>query len=122
MAPSTTDRSLLLLRTDQGRVDLSLPGDEDRDSILAGFELLLASNEFDDQPVPAASGGKADELLNRSTMAVERGKSRQWDTVPGQGSGMVMESGDEEEETEEDDDSTSPKAMSPLSRSRIGTE
>lgn len=118
MAPSTTDRSLLQLRTDQGRVDLSLPGDEDRDSILAGFELLLASDEFDDQPVPAASGEKADE----STMAVERKKSRQWQPVLRQGSGMVMESGDEGEETEEDDDNAPPKAMPALYRLRNDTE
>lgn len=122
VAPATTDRSLLLLRTDQGRVDLSLPGDEDRDSMLAGFELLLASDEYGDQPVPAASGGIADGPLDESIMAVKRSKSRQWEPVSGQGSGMVMESADEGGETEEDDESASPKAMPSLLRSRTGTE
>lgn len=135
-AQDTTDRSLLLLRTDRGAVTLSLPGPDDRDSMLDGFEVLLSSS-----PPPTINGtvvaesnsdrgfgvneaflhDRVDSDSNRS-----RGSapvvSRRWDRGEGEaGEGLVLAS-EEETEGEEDGEERGPVSMLPLQKSWVKVE
>lgn len=94
---------LLVLRTDRGRVELSPPGRDDRDSMLVGFELLLASVSA----VGDGCGGGVDGFMKplsfegagdpghggRRDRSVARRRSRRWEGVAGSG-GMELESTD----------------------------
>lgn len=61
---------LLVLRTNRGQVELSPPGRDDRDSMLIGFELLLASFE-----AGGAGDGRGD-TVKPSTFEGEEGSAR----------------------------------------------
>lgn len=119
---TTSDRSLLVLRTDRGLLEVSLPEDDDRDSMLVGFELLLASLDT------AAGGGDAPELAPRNEKGViERASSRRWEhAIEGGGRGtggqaMVLGSSDEESD-DDSGDGTPPAMMSPLPQNRTHAE
>lgn len=92
---------LLVLGTDRGRVELAPPGRDDRDSMLMGFELLLAS--FGDggpakgTAFPKRGGGGLPERN------AEQHRSRRWEEgLVGRG-GMTLESSDEDSDGEEDE-------------------
>lgn len=100
-AEATEDASgepLLVLSTDRGQVELAPPGRDDRDSMLIGFELLLASFGAGDD------GGGADSFTKpRLFEGVVRGghrerggarrRSRRWEGTEGSG-GMELGSTD----------------------------
>lgn len=103
-AEADAQEPLLVLGTDRGRVELAPPGRDDRDSMLIGFELLLASC--------SGSGGPATEPTSPSWGGVSAGKrgnlaqqrSRRWEEGKGGQGGMVLESTDEEETEDDQDD------------------
>ena len=123
--------SLLRLRTDRGRVEVSLPEKEDRDSILVGLGLLLQASatkmtgnfseceivQLASEKRSAKSRGKFSSEGDRSSGrgGLGRGNSRRWEVSEGQGggSGMVLESADDETEDENRDDGP-PPAMASL--------
>lgn len=136
-AGTTTDQSLLLLRTDRGQVDLSLQGNNDRDAMLIGFELLLLSSDVpaigsvavgnSEEQTPGESGANDGGLFTRS-------KSRRWDTSTtvrsgrnnAGGGGMVLESADEGSDDDDDGETRRndppPPSMSPLQKSWVKVE
>lgn len=110
--------SLLILRTDRGTVELSPPGRDDRDSMLIGFGLLLASSGGAGNGGDTGSGVRGFMNLSSSLegeggvsprsfppdRGVARRRSRRWEGVTGRGGGnegMVLESADED--TDSDD-------------------
>ncbi|CAM9659130.1 unnamed protein product [Ascophyllum nodosum] len=116
VAPAKTDRSLLLLLTDQGSMELSLPGGDDRDTLLAGFELLLASAVNDESHVSEAFAERASA---RRSESLEQRESKQWEHAVGQetvGNGVMMES------ENESDDNVPPAAMTSRLRAKTGAE
>ncbi|CAM9828067.1 unnamed protein product [Ectocarpus sp. 12 AP-2014] len=92
---AASDASLLVLTTDRGRVELSPPGRDDRDSMLIGFELLLESYVGGDDGDSGGGGGgfKEAALPDRD---IARRRSRRWEGGMGEGEGMVLESADED--------------------------
>lgn len=117
----TPEASLLLLRTDRGPVEVSLPSKEDRDSMLVGFELLLASvAQFERSAAPeekravnfrgnfSGGGSSGHEGLRRD-------KSRRWEISEGkgEGGGILLTSGDDETEDEHRDGRSPPGMVSP---------
>lgn len=110
------ERSLLFLRTDKGLIELSPPGRNDRDNMLVGFELLLASFGDGDgrsngsgvrgfEEMPLLEGGEEGSPRSSSPdSGVARRRSRRWEGVTDRGGGnegMVIESADED--TDSDD-------------------
>lgn len=98
-AEGVSGESLLVLRTNRGQVELSPPGRDDRDSMLIGFELLLAS---------FGSGGADDgggDFVNPSQFqggggstregSVARRRSKRWEGGGGRG-GMALESSEDD--------------------------
>lgn len=103
----TSGEPLLVLRTDRGQVELSPPGRDDRDSMLIGFELLLASfgagddsgdgvDGFVEPPLSEGAGEPADGGGPRDR-TVARRRSRRFDGAGGAGGsgGMELESADD---------------------------
>ncbi|CAM9347017.1 unnamed protein product [Ectocarpus fasciculatus] len=97
---AASDAALLVLTTDRGRVELSPPGRDDRDSMLIGFELLLESfGGVDDGDSGGGGGGFKQAALPDRHIA--RRRSKRWEGVRAGGEGMVLESADDDSD---DDD------------------
>lgn len=90
---ASSDASLLVLTTDRGRVELSPPGRDDRDSMLIGFELLLESYVGGDDGDSGGGGGGFKEVA-LPDRDIARRRSRRWEGGKGDGEGMVLESAD----------------------------
>lgn len=96
---AASDASLLVLTTDRGRVELSPPGRDDRDSMLIGLELLLESSAGGDDGDSGGGGGfKEAAFADRD---ITRRRSKRWEGGRGEGEGMVLESADDDSD---DDD------------------
>ena len=117
----TPEASLLLLRTDRGPVEVSLPAKEDRDGMLVGFELLLASVAQFERSAAAEEERAAN---NRGSLSGDgspgrgglgRAQSRRWEISEGkgEGGGMMLMSGDDETEDERRDGRSPPGMSSP---------
>lgn len=102
-AEDSSGASLLVLETDRGQVELSPPGRDDRDSMLIGFELLLASSgaagDVDGgavdgfaKPMSFEGAGEPGEG-GRRDRGVARRRSRRWEETGGN-EGMELESMD----------------------------
>lgn len=117
----TPEASLLLLRTDRGPVEVSLPAKEDRDSMLIGFELLLASvAQFELSAVPeeertANVRGKFSGGGSPGGRGLGWDRSRRWEISEGkgEGDGVMLMSADDETEDERRDGRSSPTMVSP---------
>lgn len=138
---SSSDLSQLILRTNLGPVEVALDGQDDRDSMLAGFGLLLASvgsgggRQF--SPSPGAGGLSVadDASVGTEDSVVDRGAEgttlKQWDRTGGNAGaeggggagagGMVLESPDEDSD---DGSGEVPPAgkVSPLDKDSVKAE
>lgn len=102
-AHAQAQKPLLVLRTDHGRVELAPPGRDDRDSMLIGFELLLASFG-DGGPAEESVGGGGSVGGVMPDRDAAQHKSRRWEEgLVGRG-GMTLESSDEEDSEDDQGD------------------
>ncbi|CAM9331498.1 unnamed protein product [Ectocarpus sp. 4 AP-2014] len=92
---AASDASLLVLTTDRGRIELSPPGREDRDSMLIGFELLLESYVGGDDGDSGGGSGSVKKVA-LPDRDIARRRSRRWEGGTGEGEGMVLESTDDD--------------------------
>lgn len=102
----------LVLQTDRGQVRLSLPGCDDRDSLLMGFELLLQS------PATATN----DDENAKSDCAMKDNEIRKRQSEEGRWAEDIMsvdssDDGDEQEGAEDEDHPST--SMSPLRKSWV---
>ncbi len=95
---------LLVLRTNTGQVELSPPGRDDRDSMLIGFELLLASLEAGGscdgrvdivKPSSKFEGEDGSARGGFTDGSVARRRSRRWEGGGGR-EDMVLESSEDD--------------------------
>lgn len=98
-AEDASGAALLVLETDRGQVELSPPGRDDRDSMLIGFELLLASSGAAGEGGEGGLDGSTKPLSFEGAgesgrgVGVARRRSRRWEGAGASG-GMEVESAD----------------------------